>query len=66
MTERKETVRFGYSSNADAMFNGELDLGISLSDWDKMSPAERYEVVADELWQLVNIYPINHQGEWSP
>jgi hypothetical protein len=65
MAKPEETVRFGYSSPSNAMFNGEMETGIPLSEWDKMTPAERYRVVEEELFQLINIYPINHEGEWS-
>jgi AAA+ ATPase superfamily predicted ATPase len=57
-----DMVTFSYSSMKNVSFQGEVETGITVGEWDEMSERERNEVVSDVVHNLVEVSPIN--VEW--
>jgi hypothetical protein len=50
------TVKFGYAAASNISFRGVRDSGVAREDWDEMTGPEQDEVLADVLFDLVEIW----------
>lgn len=61
MTE--ETIKIRYSAFSNITFKGELDTGIPVTEWIRMSELTKDNVLAEELFNLVDFYVTNDPTE---
>ena len=65
----KRTVRFGYSAPSNITFKGTYDTRISYEEWAEMTEKEQGEVMADAVYELVEIFELgededDYRGTW--
>lgn len=55
-----EVLRLGYSSSSNISFRGEIVChGVTVEDFNEMDAKDQQEVIEEQLYQLVDIYPTN-------
>jgi hypothetical protein len=60
-----DTIRLEYSSSSNITFRGTIETNISCEEWAEMRESEKDESIAEELFQLVDIYVVNDEAEGS-